>query len=208
MYNPDKCYMALCDVVAGLPAKFLLRVMPGFELRISVDGHDFYYVFTGIQPHAETVEDFDKQTHIDTGWFLKDCGHEDIGGLSTEPGRQIISCSKIIEANVLPGHFGFSADFKKDSDRMHHRVHNASIHLLKSIPMQTLTMITSPVVLQYPMRQYYDARLFLGYLLHSQWDICWVPDTNKPKYQIITYTLDRVANTLIEYHESSGALSQ
>lgn len=179
MNSNDNRYTALCDVVASLPAKFLLRVMPGFELRISVDGHDFYYVFTGIQPHAETVEDIGKQTHIDTGWFLKDSRHDEIGLLSTQPGpQQIVSYSKIIEASVLPGPFDFSPVYRRDSDRMRHRVHNASIHLLKSMPMQMLTKITSPVVLQYPMREYYDGRLMMGYPLHSQWDICWAPDAN------------------------------
>ncbi len=208
MNSHEKLYKALCDVVASLPAKFLLRVMPGFEFRISVDGHDFYYVFTGIQPHAETVEDIGKQTHIDTGWFLKDSGSEEIGVLSTDPGQQIISCSKIIEASVLQNHIHYYLSSLDETDCMRRIVHNSSLHLLKSMPMQMLIKITSPVVFQYLIKDIDDGYVLQKYPLHSQWDICWVPDSNKLKYHIITYTLDRVANTLIEYHESSGALSQ
>ena len=205
MDNSSLCCSALCDIVRSLPAVFLLRLMPGATIRIPVEDHDYFYVFAGNQPHEETGGDLDQLAHIDTQWRLQDNGHDDTG---LQPryssSQQIVNCTKTIDVSKFQEDLYVYHDLF--SDDMRRKVHHASKHLLKTIPVEILSRMVSPVVLHYSVTVMDDGYVLHRYPLYSQWNLGWKPDVNKLKYHIMTYALECFAHELIRFHESRGTI--
>ena len=207
MDNSSLCYIALCDFVRSVPAVFLLRLMPGAAIRIPAEDHDHYYVYAGHQAHLKSGEGLMEMTHIDTQWCMQtDYDNTDLQ-LTNAGAQQIVICSRTIDIGSFQKDFYVYDDQKIFSAEMRRRVHDTSKHLLKSIPVEVLSQMVSPVVFRYPVTEICDDTVLTRYPLYSQWDFRWMPDAKKLKYHIVTYCLKCFANELIKYCESTGARS-